>query len=178
MKFSTPLFVLGFALTATASPLEVRDLTTFKTIIANIQADADALDVAVKAYTSGGGASVQAASDKLVATINASVTAANAQPVLSDVDALGLISSVNTANDHVTIVVNDTIAKKNAFVANCLGPAVLADFQAQLTGAKALATVVTAKVSTLLKPVAAQLAGKITANIQRGFDAYTGVAGC
>ncbi|KFZ18181.1 hypothetical protein V501_01337 [Pseudogymnoascus sp. VKM F-4519 (FW-2642)] len=178
MKLSTPLFALGFALTATASPLEVRDLATFKTIIANIQSDADALDVTVKAFTSGDGAAVSAAADKLVATINAGVTTANAQPVLSDLDALGLTTSVNTCNDHVTIVVDDTIAKKDAFTAACLGPDILADLTSQLAAAKALATAVTAKVSDLLKPTAAQLAGKISANIQRGVDAYTGVAGC
>lgn len=178
MKFSTPLIALGFALSTTASPLNARDLAAFKTIIANIQSDADALDVAVKAYSSGDGAAVQSASGKLVSTINTGVTTANAQPVLSDLDALGLTTPVSTANDHVTIVVDDTIAKKDAFVANCLGPAVLADLEAQLAGAKALATAVTAKVSDLLKPTAAQLAGKISANIQRGVDAYTGVAGC
>ncbi|OBT47211.1 hypothetical protein VE00_03428 [Pseudogymnoascus sp. WSF 3629] len=178
MKFSTPLFALGFALTATASPLEVRDLAAFKTIIANIQADTDALDVTVTAYASGAGTAVQAASDKLVATINAGVTTANAQPVLSDLDALALATPVNTANDHVTIVVDDTIAKKAVFVANCLGPAILANLQAQLAGSQALATAITAKVSALLKPTAAQLAGKISTNIQRGVDAYTGVAGC
>lgn len=178
MKFSTPLFALGFALTTTASPIEVRDLAAFQTVISNIQNDADALDVAVKAYASGDGAAVAAASTKLVATINAGVTTANAQPVLSDLDALGLATPVNTANDHVTIVVDDTIAKKDAFVANCLGPTILSGLNAQLQGAKDLAAAVTAKVSDTLKPTAAQLAGKITANIQRGVDAYTGVAGC
>ncbi|KFY31022.1 hypothetical protein V493_01476 [Pseudogymnoascus sp. VKM F-4281 (FW-2241)] len=178
MKFSTPLFALGFALGATASPLSVRDLAAFKTIIANIQADADALDVAVKAYTSGDGAAVSTAADKLVGTINAGVTTANAQPMLTDLEAIGLPGPVNTCNDHVTIVVDSTIAKKDAFVANCLGPDILADFNGQLAGAKALATAITAKVSDGLKPIAADLAGKITANIQRGVDAYTGVAGC
>ncbi|KFY07986.1 hypothetical protein V492_06640 [Pseudogymnoascus sp. VKM F-4246] len=178
MQFSTALVALALAITSSASPLEVRDLAAFKTIISNIQTDADALDVAVKAYTSGDGAAVQTASDKLVATINAGVTSANAQPVLSDLDALGLVTPVNTANDHVTIVVDDTIAKKAAFTTNCIGPNVLADFNAQLAASKALATAITAKVSDALKPTAAQLAGKITANVQRGVDAFTGVAGC
>ncbi|KFX99374.1 hypothetical protein O988_03895 [Pseudogymnoascus sp. VKM F-3808] len=177
MKFSTPLFALGFALSVTASPLEVRDIAAFKTVIASIQTDTDALDTAVKAFTSDG-AAVQAGSDKLVATINAGVTTINAQPVLSDLDAIGLTTPVNTLNDHVTTVVDDTIAKKDAFVAACLGPNVLADLEAQLAGSKSLATAVTAKVSDLVKPTAAQLAGKITANIQRGVDAFTGVAGC
>ena len=176
MKFSTPLFALGFALSVTASPLEVRDIATFKTVIAGIQTDTDALDTAIKAFTSDG-AAVQAGSDKLVGTINAGVTTINAQPVLSDLDALGLTTPVNTLNDHVTTVVDDSIAKKDAFVAACLGPNVLADLEAQLAGSKALATAVTAKVSDLLKPTAAQLAGKISANIQRGVDAFTGVAG-
>ncbi|OBT60593.1 hypothetical protein VE03_10007 [Pseudogymnoascus sp. 23342-1-I1] len=178
MKFSTPLAALTLALTTTASPLSARDLAAFKTIITNIQTDADALDVAVKAYTSGTGTAVTTASTKLISTINAGVTSANAQPVLSDLDALGLVTPVNTANDHITIVVDDTIAKKDAFVASCLGPGTLADLTAQLEGAKALAAAITAKVSDGLKPTAAQLAGKITANIQRGVDAFTGVAGC
>lgn len=178
MKFSTPLYALSFALTTTATPLSLRDLAAFQTIIANIQTDADALDVAVNAYTSGDGAAVAAASDTLVATINAGVTTANAQPVLSDLDALGLVTPVNTANDHVTIVVDDTIAKKDVFVANCLGPDTLADLEAQLAAAGALADAIVAKVSDTLKDTAAALAGKITANIQRGVDAYAGVAGC
>ncbi|KFX94822.1 hypothetical protein V495_02263 [Pseudogymnoascus sp. VKM F-4514 (FW-929)] len=177
MKFSTPLFALGFALSVTASPLEVRDIAAFKTVIASIQTDTDALDTAIKAFTSDG-AAVQAGSDKLVGTINAGVTTINAQPVLSDLDALGLTTPVNTLNDHVTTVVDDSIAKKDAFATACLGPAVLADLEAQLAASKALATAVTAKVSDLLKPTAAQLAGKISANIQRGVDAFTGVAGC
>ncbi|KFY57979.1 hypothetical protein V496_06275 [Pseudogymnoascus sp. VKM F-4515 (FW-2607)] len=178
MKFSSTLAALGFALTATASPLSARDLAAFKTIITNIQNDADALDVAVDAYTSGDGAAVSSANNKLVGTINAGVTTANAQPMLTDLEAIGLVTPVNTANDHVTIVVDDTIAKKDAFVTNCLGPGILAGLNAQLAGAKSLATAITAKVSDGLKPTAAQLAGKITANIQRGVDAYTGVAGC
>lgn len=178
MKFSTPFAALCFALTASASPLSVRDLAAFTTIITNIQNDADALDVVVKAYTSGDGAAVSSASDKLVATIAAGVTSANAQPMLTDLEAIGLVTPVNTANDHITIVVDDTIAKKDAFVTNCLGPDILAGLNAQLEGAKSLATAITAKVSDGLKPTAAQLAGKITANVQRGVDAYTGVAGC
>lgn len=178
MKFSTPLFALAFALRATSSPVSVRDVAAFQIIIANIQANADALDVTVKAYTSGDGAAAATAADKLINTINAGVTTANLQSMLTDFEALKLPAPVVTCNDHVTIVVDSTIAKKDAFVANCLGPEILANFNGQLAAAKALTAAITAKVPDVLKPIAARLAGKIAANIQRGVDAYTGVAGC
>ncbi|ELR06511.1 hypothetical protein VC83_07449 [Pseudogymnoascus destructans] len=114
-----------------------------------------------------------------VQTVNRSSTTSSR----SHIQSTSRIASPTSAHfDHDSISFpqsgNNKPKEKDAFVVNCLGPAVLADFQAQLAGAKALATVVTAKVSTLLKPIAAQLAGKISANIQRGFDAYTGAAGC
>lgn len=178
MKFATPVFVLGLALSATAKPLARRDLQTFLSIFSTIQDQTDALDTSVNAYTSGNGADVHAASTTLVTVINDGVTTANGQPMLSSTEALGLGTPVTTLAEHVEITVDHTIAKKDLFVANCVGPTILADLQDQYTAYTNLATAITAKVPDVLKPNAAQLAARISTAIEKGVTAYTGVQGC
>lgn len=180
MKPATLFSVFSLALTVTATPIVKRagDVQVFLGIISDIQDDTDALGDAIDAYTGGDGADVQAASDALVTTINDGVTAVNAQEELSLLDALSLSSPVTTLSDHVDATVDKVIAKKDLFVENCLGPAILEGLQEQLQASNDLATAITAKVPDSVKSIAAQLSSQISTSIQRGVDAYTGVTGC
>jgi hypothetical protein len=180
MKFAAPILLLGLALSTTAKPVAKRsgDLQVFLGIISTIQDQTNALDSAINAYTGGDGADVQSASTQLVTVINDGVISADGQDVLSFADALTLATPVSTLADHVTTTVDDTIAKKDLFVQNCLGPTVLTDLQDQYKASTDLATAITAKVPDSVKAIAAQLAGEISTAIQNGVTAYTGVEGC
>lgn len=173
MKVSSSLIALALALGATASPTRVqRDAASIESAIANIATAVNALDAAEKAYTGGDTTTLQTDSDAVVSATDAATTVANASADLSDLDAIGLVSPIQSLTTDVQNAINDIIAVKSLIVAAGSQAQTLSDLIAQNTSATALASAITAKVPADLQSTAASLAAGITNAIQEGITAY------
>ncbi|KIN00390.1 hypothetical protein OIDMADRAFT_180632 [Oidiodendron maius Zn] len=174
MKFSSTLLSLALALSATATPTPVRrDLASIQSAIANIATAVNTLDAAEKAYTGGDTTTLQTDSDAVVSATDAGTAAANASGALSDLDAIELVSPIQSLTTDVQNAINDIIAIKSAVVAAGSQAQTLSDLIQQNTSATALAVAITAKVPTVLQSTAASLAAGITNAIQEGITAYS-----
>jgi hypothetical protein len=174
MKFSAPLLSLALALSAAATPTPVRrDLASIQSAIANIATAVNTLDAAEQAYTGGDTTTLQNDSNAVVSATDAGTAVANASGDLSDLDALGLVSPIQSLTTDVQNAINDIIAIKTAIVAAGSQTQTLNDLIQQNTSATALANAITAKVPTDLQSTAASLAAGITNAIQQGIDAYS-----
>lgn len=173
MKVSSSIIALALALGATAAPSRVqRDAASIESAIANIATAVNALDAAEKAYTGGDTTTLQNDSDAVVSATDAATATANASGDLSDLDAVGLISPIQTLTTDVQNAINDIIAIKSLISQAGSQAETLNDLIAQNTSATALANAITAKVPAELQSTAASLAAGITNAIQQGITAY------
>jgi hypothetical protein len=171
----TATSILALALGAQATNV-VRDLATIQKVITDIQAQTQALDTAVKAYTSDFGP-VQSAATALQNLIVSGTTTVNSQPVLSLLDASQTAQTVTDLSTVVTSVVNDLISKKATFVSNGKAADVLQTLQSQKSDSQALADALTSKVPSELQSVAAQLSAAISDALTTGINAFMGLSG-
>jgi len=163
------LSTLGFSLNAAAQ------LSVIEGVITTIEGKVSSLDTTVKAYNGGSDVSaLQSASDGIVSATNSGVSTVKGSADLSETDALGLTSPVQTLTTDIQTSVNDLISKKPQLEAACQGAKVLADLQQQKTAAAALSAAITSKVPTALQSIASQLSAGITEAIQKGIDAFQG----
>lgn len=170
---------LGLAVGAIATPtVQRRDVTAVAASIAAIATDITTFDGDVNAYTGGTPTTIQSDSDKIVSDTNSAISAVSAVPSFSDTDAELLIPPIQALNSSINTAIDDLIAKKDALVAACAGDQTLGDLNQQLSTASTLADSITARVSTDLQPLAAELSAPIIAAINRGIDAFTGANTC
>jgi hypothetical protein len=174
MKF-TVTSVIALALGAQAANV-ARDLATIQKVISDIQTQTQALDTAVKGYTTDFGP-VQSAATALQNLIVSGTTTVNAQPVLSLLDASQTAQTVTDLSTIVTNTVNDLIASQATFVANGKAADVLKTLQDQKSASQALADALTSKVPAELQTVAAQLSAAISDALTKGITAFTGLGG-
>jgi len=167
--------VLALVLGAQAANV-VRDLATIQKVITDIQAQTQALDTAVKGYTTDFGP-LQSAATALQNLIVSGTATVNSQPVLDLLDASQTAETVTNLSADVNSTVNDLISKKDAFVTNGKAADVLKILQDQKTASQALADALTSKVPAELKDVAAQLSAGINDALTRGVTALNGLGG-
>ena len=174
MKFTQTFLPLVLALGATAGPTRVvRNLASIESAISAIQSAVVALDTTEKAYTGGNPSALQIASNAVVTATNAGTATANASGDLSDLDALSLVSPIQTLTTDVQDAVNDLIAKKSAIVAAGAETQILANLIQQNSSATALANAITAKIPAVLQNTAASLSAGITNAIEQGITAFS-----
>jgi uncharacterized protein YoxC len=168
MKFISAIPLFALAVSATQVK---RDLATIQNVLQGLSSDITALDTAVNGF-SGDPSTLQSASDKVVADLNAGATTVSGTSDLSQSDAIGVATYVQGLASAVTTAVNDLISKQSAFQgANQCGT-VLKGLQGQLSGTQAFSTALTSKTPQSLQGVAQQLSSGIIADIQRGIDAF------
>ncbi|KAF9885454.1 hypothetical protein FE257_012890 [Aspergillus nanangensis] len=177
MKFFETVFALGLVATSFAEPIphEKRSLSQYTAVISSISAQVAVVNTATNNYIAGtvAGSVVQTASNQLVTVINTGTTNVGTYAALNTLDALALISPIQTLAGDVGDLVDDVITAKPKFVTDGLDDDVLASLQQQKTASTALATAISAKVPAALQSTAQQLAAQVTAEIQRGIDAYS-----
>jgi hypothetical protein len=177
MKLSTSLLALGLAIGVVSEPISLnnRDFAAFEGIISAIDGQVDTLISAINGFSGGDGAEVQGASDELVAIIRTGIETANAQPELSQTEALGLVEPVQALIVKVDVAIDGLIAKKEQFVSGGLGGAIKASLAQQHAASIDLATAISSKVPPSLEAIAQELAAGVSAAIQRGVDEYADV---
>ncbi|KAJ0421288.1 hydrophobic surface binding protein A-domain-containing protein [Aspergillus carlsbadensis] len=152
------------------TPLE-RDLATFQSILAGINTQVNSLDASIQATPIDADA-VIAQSNALIETINNGVTVVQAQPVLSQFDALGLVAPTQDLSADTETTIQHLIAIKDTLVAGGYGCTTLEALEEQHAAALALAAAITAKVPAALQELAQELSAGIANAIQAGLDAY------
>lgn len=182
MKFFTQvslLVTLGFAAETLATPVAYeptkvkRDLASIESVLTSIGKQVTTLDGYIKASPPNP-TQIVSASTALVSTIKSGVTTVQASANLSDVDALGLVSPVQTLSNNVNTTISDLIGIKSTVDNLNEGCTTYEQLEDQLTQAKALSTAIVSKVPASLQSIAQNLASGITTAIQNGVTAYTG----
>lgn len=181
MKFSVvSVAALGLAASAVASPSRVvreasmveRDLAAITSVIAAVGAKTDALDAAIKAYTSGPITPVTSASQDLIDTINAGIATVKSSADLSESDALGLTGPVQDLTKKVQTAVDDLDSRQAQVEKACAVAVTQKSLKDQLAASSALSDAITSKVPQALQGIAGTLSSGITAAIQKGITNY------
>jgi hypothetical protein len=176
MKFASGILTLTLAYSAFAEPIPKakRALADYQNVFNNIGAQVGVVDASVASYVGGSipGTDVQAESEELVSIINAGATAISGFAALNNLDALSLVSPIQTLTGEVADLVDAVIAAKPNFDADGLSDEVLTNLQDQRAATEDLRDAITPKVPAALQSIAATLANGIVAEIDRGIAAY------
>lgn len=173
------LVTLGFAVGTIATPVAYtptkvkRDLKSIESVLTSIGNQVTTLDGYIKA-ASPNPTQIVSASEALVSTIKSGVTTVQASANLSDIDALGLVSPVQTLSNNVNTTIGDLIGIKSTVDKLNEGCTTYQQLEDQLTQATALSTALVSKVPSSLQSIAQGLANGITSAIKNGVTAYTG----
>ncbi|KAL3455534.1 hydrophobic surface binding protein A-domain-containing protein [Aspergillus heterothallicus] len=173
MKF-TGLLTIALASTAIAGPVK-RALADYQNVFNAISAQVAVVDGVVANYVGGSATAdaVQDASDDLVTIINDGATSISGFASLTNLEALSLVSPIQTLTGDVSDLVDAVIAAEPNFVADGREADVLASLNAQKAGSEAVRDAITPKVPTALQSIAAELAQGIVDEIERGIVAYS-----
>ncbi|KAL2812251.1 hydrophobic surface binding protein A-domain-containing protein [Aspergillus granulosus] len=173
MKFSAVLSALALVAPGVLASPTQRDLATIQGVVTDIQAQVNALQTAIESTPLDPDAIV-AQSETLVSTIQAGATTVNAQPVLTDIEALGLVTPVQDLAADVESTVQALIGVKEDILALGEGCTTLEALEAQAAAAQQLSDAIVSKVPPALAEIAAELAATVSNAIQAGIDAYEG----
>ncbi|CEL03875.1 hypothetical protein ASPCAL05014 [Aspergillus calidoustus] len=173
MKFSAVLSALALVAPGVfASPTQ-RDLATIQGVITDIQGQVNSLQTAIEASPLDADAII-AQSNALVTTIQDGATTVNGQPVLTQIEALGLVSPVQDLAADVDTTIQALIGVKDDILDLGEGCTTLEALQAQAAAAQQLSDAIVSKVPAALEDIATELAATVSAAIQKGVDAYAG----
>jgi hypothetical protein len=173
MKFSAVLSALALVAPGVfASPTQ-RDLATIQGVITDIQGQVNSLQTAIEASPLDADAII-AQSNALVTTIQDGATTVNGQPVLTQIEALGLVSPVQDLAADVDTTIQALIGVKDDILGLGEGCTTLEALQAQAAAAQQLSDAIVSKVPAALEDIATELAATVSAAIQKGVDAYAG----
>ncbi|KAL3482099.1 hydrophobic surface binding protein A-domain-containing protein [Aspergillus californicus] len=177
MKFLTSFLTLTLAFGAFAEPIpkQKRALADYQNVFSDISDQVAVVSTNVASYVGGSiaGTVVQGSANDLVTIINDGATAVGGFAALGTLDALSLVSPIQTLTGDVADLIDSVIAAEPNFIADGLDDEVLASLQAQKTAAEALRDAVTPKVPAALQSIAADLAEGIVTEIERGIAAYS-----
>ncbi|KAL2867745.1 cell wall mannoprotein 1 family protein [Aspergillus lucknowensis] len=175
MKFCIALSALSLlAPGVLAGPAKVeRDIATIQGVLSDINSQVNALQTAIQA-TPLDPEAIVAQSDTLVQTIKDGAVTVNAQPVLTQLEALGLVAPTQQLADDTDATVQTLIGVKEDIVELGEGCTTLEALQAQYEAAQELAAAIVSKVPDALGDIANELAQSISTAIQNGIDAYQG----
>ncbi|KAL3444296.1 hydrophobic surface binding protein A-domain-containing protein [Aspergillus insuetus] len=173
MKFSAVLSALALVAPGVLASPTQRDIATIQGVITDIQAQVNSLQTAIEATPLNPDAIV-AQSETLVSTIQDGAATVNSQPVLSQIEALGLVSPVQDLAADVDTTVQALIGVKDDILALGEGCTTLEALQAQAAAAQQLSDAIVSKVPAALEDIATELAATVSTAIQNGVDAYAG----
>jgi hypothetical protein len=173
MKFSAVLSALALVAPGVLASPTQRDIATIQGVITDIQAQVNSLQTAIEATPLDPDAIV-AQSETLVSTIQDGAATVNSQPVLSQIEALGLVSPVQDLAADVDTTVQALIGVKDDILALGEGCTTLEALQAQAAAAQQLSDAIVSKVPAALEDIATELAATVSTAIQNGVDAYAG----
>ncbi|KAL4869869.1 hypothetical protein BDV12DRAFT_184836 [Aspergillus spectabilis] len=176
MKFASSILTLTLAYSAFAEPIPKakRALVDYQNVFNNIGTQVGVVDASVASYVGGSipGTVVQTESEELVSIINAGATAIGGFAALNTLDALALVSPIQTLTGEVADLIDAVIAAKPNFDTDGLSDEVLANLEDQRVATEGLRDAITPKVPAALQGIAADLADGIVAEIDRGIAAY------
>jgi hypothetical protein len=173
MKFSAVLSALALVAPGVLASPTQRDIATIQGVITDIQAQVNSLQTAIEATPLDPDAIV-AQSETLVSTIQDGAATVNSQPVLTQIEALGLVSPVQDLAADVDTTVQALIGVKDDILALGEGCTTLEALQAQAAAAQQLSDAIVSKVPAALEDIATELAATVSTAIQNGVDAYAG----
>ncbi|KAJ0423179.1 hydrophobic surface binding protein A-domain-containing protein [Aspergillus carlsbadensis] len=173
MKFSAILSALTLVAPGVLASPTQRDLATIQGVITDIQGQVNSLQTAIEATPLDADAIVSQ-SDALVSTIQDGATTVNGQPVLTQIEALGLVSPVQDLAADVDTTIQALIGVKDEILDLGEGCTTLEALQAQAAAAQQLSDAIVSKVPAALEDIATELAATISTAIQNGVDAYAG----
>ncbi|KAL2845917.1 hydrophobic surface binding protein A-domain-containing protein [Aspergillus pseudoustus] len=173
MKFAG-LLSIALATTAIAEPIK-RALADYQNVFNAISAQVAVVEGVVTNYVGGSATAddVQDASDDLSTIINNGATSISGFAALTNLEALSLVSPIQTLTGDVGDLVDAVIAAEPNFIADGREADVLASLNAQKTGSEAVRDAITPKVPAALQDIAADLAQGIVDEIERGIAAYS-----
>jgi hypothetical protein len=182
MRAST-IFSLLFAGVTLASPTKTvktkRDLAAFQSAFAAVSTAINTFDADVKALTPS--TDVNAALPQLTSDSNAIVTALdngvttiNAQPALSLLDSVSLLSLSNTLATNANSTVNDLISAKSIIDAAGEDGFVVTQLTSVKTASQAFIAAVVAKVPTSVQSVANSQASQVITALNNGITTFGG----
>ncbi|KAL4928180.1 cell wall mannoprotein 1 family protein [Aspergillus undulatus] len=177
MKFLTTLLTLTLFSSTFAAPAqkEKRALADYQNVFTGISDQVAVVSSTVSSYVSASvpGADVQSAANELVTIINNGAASIATFDALSNLDALALVSPIRDLSSDVGDLVDAVIAAEPNFEGDGLAADVLGLLEAQKAATEALTNAMTPKVPAALQNIAAELAGGIIAEIERGIAAYS-----
>lgn len=130
------------------SPLLVpRDMSTIPSVISSICTDVVSLDSVAKAYTGGSITSIQASLDELVDSTTTGATVVAESSSLGSLDALALVTPLQTLSSTVAATMNDLVAQDSLIAAagTTAVDTIIDELQALLSAWQSLSDYLTAR---------------------------------
>lgn len=173
MKFSTTqIAAICLATSTYAAAITPRALSDFTTVLATVQADVDACDVAVNAYN-GDTTPVEAKAQILITDLNNGNTALVNQPQLSLPDTITLNNAVQSFKSHAQTLVNDLITQRPNVQLDSNCALVRTKVNAISVSGGTLIDTMVSKVNPLAQSIADKSAAELKAILAQAVDAYS-----
>ncbi|KAK0384873.1 hypothetical protein NLU13_7351 [Sarocladium strictum] len=166
MKFSASLLVAS-AFASSVFALVPSKPTRDIWVLNEVNSDIIDLNNAVTAYTGGTGTTVISRADTLIGTLNAGVTTANAQPMLTLSESLALQGPVQTVTGSTRDLVDDLTAKRPLIISNGLCATTRGRVNTINTSANNLINAIVAKVPAAAQSIAERLVSDLRAELAR-----------
>jgi hypothetical protein len=184
MRVSTicSLLFAGVALAAPSKTVKTkRDLAAFQSAFAAVSTAINTFDTDIKALTPSTDVNsvlpqLTTDSNAIVTALDNGVTTVNAQPALSLLDSVSLLSLSSTLATNANNTVNDLISAKPEIDAAGEDGFVVTQLTSVKTASQSFIAAVVAKVPTSVQSVANTQASNVITALNRGITAFGGTA--